>query len=857
MSEGKKQITGQELQRQVAEYARQQSDYKSYAEALKRVLEKACKTSFPDAFVQAREKSIASFAEKCVRKFGKYPDAVNQMTDLCGGRVIVQTLAQVTAVRLFIEANFKIEEADEKGLLLGEDKFGYRDMHYIVRLIPDKAARLGFNSDEIKAIGDKRAEVQVRTWVQHAWADTLHDRMYKTKLKCPAEFRRAANLLAAIMEDGDRSFDRLAGDIDGMLANFNAYAPREEVEREFEVQQLIHSAADEKRRPEIALLIARLHAAKGEYDRVVSVLSVYENVAPAPLCCAIRLELGFALCKLHRHEPDPGDYREGQRILKSVVNYCRKESLDSVPDLRRRVSTLARALARLAWSYGAEDEDASLARTCYREALELEPGNPYFLSNVVGQEINCLRRREFVGAMAHTLRQGIATCNEHVRNGTEMPYAAFTAGRLHLLLDEPSAALAAYARGIQHVLSCATCVPPDVFAIEEEWLVLVTKPEPLAGGHRWAMDLLRMAGRLQGEAPKQDPGSGALKLPVLIVAGGAASLKPGQAEQLQPMLVEAFTGFAGTIFSGGTRVGVPGCVGDAAEAIGPHGQRPFRLIGYIPRVRPDDAPTDERYDECVKCGEQGFNPEQILKNWSDILDAGVNPAHVRLLGFGGGELSAVEYRVALGLGATVGVVEGSGGAADAILNDDLWKGLSPLLALPSDGASVRAFAHPPRDRFELNAAMIEKMGLAFHEEYVRNSTGRLPDNMKPWLKLKDTFKHANLEQARYAIQILEACGFQVEPAAAPKNLVVLPDFTDPEIERMAEMEHGRWNIDRLLDGWRYGPRNDELKLHNNLVPWKILPDGPDGVKRYDRDAVRKFPEILAQAGLEVRRKNRD
>ena len=49
-------------------------------------------------------------------------------------------------------------------------------------------------------------------------------------------------------------------------------------------------------------------------------------------------------------------------------------------------------------------------------------------------------------------------------------------------------------------------------------------------------------------------------------------------------------------------------------------------------------------------------------------------------------------------------------------------------------------------------------------------------------------------------------------------------------------------------------KDEAKKLHNCLVPWESLPDGPNGVKKYDRDAVRKFPDILAAAGLEVRRK---
>jgi len=45
-------------------------------------------------------------------------------------------------------------------------------------------------------------------------------------------------------------------------------------------------------------------------------------------------------------------------------------------------------------------------------------------------------------------------------------------------------------------------------------------------------------------------------------------------------------------------------------------------------------------------------PEQVLRNWSDILAAGIDPRDVLLPGLGGGSLAAIEYRIALGLGAS-------------------------------------------------------------------------------------------------------------------------------------------------------------------------------------------------------------
>ena len=88
-----------------------------------------------------------------------------------------------------------------------------------------------------------------------------------------------------------------------------------------------------------------------------------------------------------------------------------------------------------------------------------------------------------------------------------------------------------------------------------------------------------------------------------------------------------------------------------------------------------------------------FSPVQVLHAWQDVLASGIKPEDVRLLGFGGGKIAAFEYRLALSLGATVGVVMGSGVAVDELLEDVLWctpRGLH-LVRLPADPKSLFAF----------------------------------------------------------------------------------------------------------------------------------------------------------------------
>jgi len=68
---------------------------------------------------------------------------------------------------------------------------------------------------------------------------------------------------------------------------------------------------------------------------------------------------------------------------------------------------------------------------------------------------------------------------------------------------------------------------------------------------------------------------------------------------------------------------------------------------------------------------------------------------------------------------------------------------------------------------------------------------------------------------------------------------------------MAEMEHTRWNVERLRDGWTWGKKVDIIKkISPYLVGW---PELPEDVKERDRQTVRKIPEFLTKVGLDIQR----
>jgi ppGpp synthetase/RelA/SpoT-type nucleotidyltranferase len=843
-------------QEQIQAYTTIREQYKIFAAILHKVLEQGCKPSISEAIVQTRAKTISSFAEKCARKYQKYKDPVNQFTDLCGARVIVQTLEQVSAVEAFVKENFIIQEKEDKGLLLETDRFGYRDMHFIIQLKPGHLYSLSDEeSEKLPDLIDLKAELQVRTWLQHAWADILHDRIYKAPLHLSAEIKRAGNLLAAVMEEGDRGFDRLALDLDGMHANYTAYASAENVQEEIDVLTLLEASADEKNKPRLALKLARLIAIQSKWARIIELLEPHvdeKNLTGLEICS----ELGYALCRQNRakvnsNQTIPDDYTRGQKYLLEVIHECENTQYDVVPNLRKLCSIHARANARLGWSYEPLEADAFKARRYYARAAELEPENPYYLTDMLGFEFHFSPETELLSSFRATIRKALQACLDHARAGTELPAAFFAAGRLYLLLDEPGNALEVYARGVRYCRANEGIYPRDVMEREIDWLIRINPGRQLLESHQWVKDLLTLglsAPDFNITTLSNDEKSSVHH--ILIIAGGAQSLSPDHKTAAEEFIYESLADYQGVVISGGTTSGIPGAVGAAAERLDREEQRKFKLLGYLPQHLPRDAEQDIRYDQLIPSGANMFSAGQVLDAWLDILSDKKRPLNIQLLGFGGGAISAFEYRLALAMGATVGLVSGMGGASDEIFKDPLWENIPDLslFPLPADAKTLRAFVLPDGVAFDEND--LKDMAQAFHNQYRQENRKKIqPDTLKDWDILPPTYIKANKEQAAYAIRILNAAGFDV--VKVKDEPVPFTEFTKDEINLMAELEHGRWNIERLHDGWRPGhPRDDARKIHDCLVPWSEL---PDNIKQYDIDAVKAFPEILAKAKMEIRR----
>ncbi len=176
----------------------------------------------------------------------------------------------------------------------------------------------------------------------------------------------------------------------------------------------------------------------------------------------------------------------------------------------------------------------------------------------------------------------------------------------------------------------------------------------------------------------------------------------------------------------------------------------------------------------------------------------------------------------------------------------MWAGLSNLLPLPADAATMRAFVLPPKPGKTPN----DEVAKEIHRRYLAGNTKNLPPSAQPWETLDEGYRDANRKQAAYSVRILEAAGFQVQKVN--KKPTIFRGFTAKEIEYMAQLEHGRWNIERLQKGWRFGPRRDDPnKINPCLVPWRDL---SDDFRKFDIEAVLSFPEVLAMEGMQIARR---
>jgi len=159
--------------------------------------------------ISSRIKDRDSFLKKAAKP--KYKEPSSELKDVVGLRVITYFDSATKAVCEIIEREFKIDPAHsiDRGKLLGADRVGYRSVHYVATF-SDERLKL----TEYREFSGVCFEIQVRSILQHAWAEIEHDRRFKFPGELPPAINRRFSILAGVLELADREFDEIVSSID-------------------------------------------------------------------------------------------------------------------------------------------------------------------------------------------------------------------------------------------------------------------------------------------------------------------------------------------------------------------------------------------------------------------------------------------------------------------------------------------------------------------------------------------------------------------------------------------------------------------------------------------------------------------
>lgn len=167
--------------------------------------------------VTGRTKNLSAAIEKIERKRYTHPQV--QLTDLSGIRIVVFLESDVRRVSKAIRETFRVDAGNslDKNDLLSANQLGYRSVHFVCDLGEGRS-----NLPEFRGLEGLQFEFQIRTVLQHAWAELAHDRNYKFSGKLPQLLERKLYLYSGLLEIADKGFDEVSAEIDRYVATMES-----------------------------------------------------------------------------------------------------------------------------------------------------------------------------------------------------------------------------------------------------------------------------------------------------------------------------------------------------------------------------------------------------------------------------------------------------------------------------------------------------------------------------------------------------------------------------------------------------------------------------------------------------------
>lgn len=184
----------------INEYRERSDRYERLGGVVEKILKDAAEsTGVRVMAIEGRVKTEESLKGKLNRKGEKY-HSLTDITDIYGARVICFFSDDVDKFAAAVSKLFVVDEENsvDKRAVLSPDAFGYLSLHFVFSL-PKNA---GYEDD----ICGIRFELQIRSVLQHAWAEMQHDMGYKSAFGTPKNVVREFSRVAGLLEIADKMF---------------------------------------------------------------------------------------------------------------------------------------------------------------------------------------------------------------------------------------------------------------------------------------------------------------------------------------------------------------------------------------------------------------------------------------------------------------------------------------------------------------------------------------------------------------------------------------------------------------------------------------------------------------------------
>ncbi len=168
--------------------------------------------------ISSRVKDSNSLEKKIEKKEKKYL-SIDEITDVLGCRIISFFEDDVDKIVDILQGEFNVDinNSVNKKEMIEPEKFGYVSYH-IVCSINDKRLEL----PEYKRYKGLKFEIQIRSILQHAWAEIEHDLGYKSSWDVPKEIRRKFSRIAGLLETADENFCEIKQSLEQYNTKINA-----------------------------------------------------------------------------------------------------------------------------------------------------------------------------------------------------------------------------------------------------------------------------------------------------------------------------------------------------------------------------------------------------------------------------------------------------------------------------------------------------------------------------------------------------------------------------------------------------------------------------------------------------------